>query len=419
MSKIFISYRRDDSPYASTAVYDRLVRSFGSNNLFKDVDTIPLGVNFKNYINKVISQCEIVLVLIGPLWLKVTDSEGLRRLFQPNDLVRLEIESAIEREIPIIPLLLSGVRMPTPKELPESISSLPFFQGMSLRPGPDMENDLNRLISSIRSILGQSEVLDAEKSKEPTPEMPSGLVNNVTSHTVISNAMELVAKDVSLKRVLCPLCSAHIFQKWPFGWDAHAAHSCNGLLEVESQYRIQEFKNRLAFLFQPKFGLHALRTTGTVDDKTVQPMLFRELKEGNARFGWSFRADLDLRHLSKQEPFTEEQRDILKKVRFLLDLKPGDYLIYINLPEQNLCSVGKVVGNYTYDAGLFLPAFDFAEDNRDFRHVIPVQFMGTFSRQDPRIPSALANKLKLRGSKWQVKEKMEFLEVLRLLITQK
>jgi hypothetical protein len=108
--EIFMSYRRDDSADVAGRIYDRLADKFGRDNVFKDVDSIPLGVNFKTHIEAVVQQCVVELVVIGQDWLDIMDAEGNRRLDDPRDFVRLEIESALARNIPIIPLLVMGHR---------------------------------------------------------------------------------------------------------------------------------------------------------------------------------------------------------------------------------------------------------------------------------------------------------------------
>lgn len=161
-SKIFISYRRNDCPYAATSVYKSLSQSFGRSCIFKDVDNIPLGENFKEYIHKIITNCEVMLVLIGQKWLSAYNDDGVRRLDEHSDMVRIEIESAIERKIPIIPVLFDGVPVPKPEELPSSISSLAFYQGISIRPGSDFDMDLNRLKNSIAFRFNKQNITDSD-----------------------------------------------------------------------------------------------------------------------------------------------------------------------------------------------------------------------------------------------------------------
>src|SRR5258708_5794808 len=118
MSKVFISYRREDSADVSGRIYDRLCRPYGAENMFKDVDTIPLGVDFRKLITDSVSRCEVLLAVIGKQWLTVTSPAGKRRLDDPGDFVRMEIEAALQRDIPIIPVLVQGTAMPGADILP-------------------------------------------------------------------------------------------------------------------------------------------------------------------------------------------------------------------------------------------------------------------------------------------------------------
>ncbi|MFK7892974.1 MAG: toll/interleukin-1 receptor domain-containing protein [Granulosicoccus sp.] len=129
MSKIFISYRRTDSADVTGRIGDRLRLHFGSDNVFTDVDDIPLGVDFRAVLDAAVSQCDVVLVVIGRDWVSSTNKAGELRLSDPADFVRIEIESALRRDIPVIPLLVRGAGMPQPSPLPEPIKQLPFPNG--------------------------------------------------------------------------------------------------------------------------------------------------------------------------------------------------------------------------------------------------------------------------------------------------
>lgn len=146
---IFISYRRDDSHFQAGFIHDRLTQKFGREAVFIDVDSIPIGVDFAEYLDLQVSQCQVFIAVIGPQWIDVVDSEGNRRLENENDFVRIEIESALKRDIPVIPLLLSPARMPSRPELPESMHGLVRRNGIQIRSGPDFNRDMERLIVGI------------------------------------------------------------------------------------------------------------------------------------------------------------------------------------------------------------------------------------------------------------------------------
>ena len=147
--KVFISYRRSDSADVTGRIYDRLVDSFGRQAVFKDVDDIPLGADFRQYINTIIQGCNHVLVVIGRDWIDAKHPDHSLRLHDPRDFVRIEIEAALEQDVPIIPLLVSGAHMPVDVQLPDSIKDLAFRNGIAIRPDPDFHHDMDRLIAGL------------------------------------------------------------------------------------------------------------------------------------------------------------------------------------------------------------------------------------------------------------------------------
>lgn len=106
MSKIFISYRRDDSPYPIDGIYTSLVSHFGKEQIFKDIDVISGGVDFRGAIEVALNQCKVMLVIIGPKWTNMINVNNEKRLFSPDDFVRIEIEAAILRNILVIPIYI-------------------------------------------------------------------------------------------------------------------------------------------------------------------------------------------------------------------------------------------------------------------------------------------------------------------------
>jgi TIR domain len=141
MGSILISYRRADSAAIAGRMYDRLVQEFTREAVFKDVDSIPLGVSFDGFIRSAIERTSVVLVLIGTSWLEAR-SRGRRRLDDPADYVRLEIETALEVGVPMVPILVRGAKMPTEHRLPPSIGELAKKNGQPVREDPDFHNDM-------------------------------------------------------------------------------------------------------------------------------------------------------------------------------------------------------------------------------------------------------------------------------------
>jgi TIR domain len=148
-TSIFISYRRQDSGDVTGRIYDRLVQHFGKEAIFKDVDSIPLGVDFREFLGDAVGMCNLLLAVVGRQWLNSQNESGARRLDDSRDFVRIEIESALQRDIPVIPLLVQGAGAPAENDLPASIRALVYRNAISIRPDPDFHHDIDRLIKGV------------------------------------------------------------------------------------------------------------------------------------------------------------------------------------------------------------------------------------------------------------------------------
>lgn len=168
MSKILISYRREDSADVTGRIYDRLVQQFDREAVFKDVDSIPLGVAFRIYLDEQVAKCDVFLAVIGRDWMKAKGRKGKSRLEDQGDFVRIEIESALKRHIPVIPVLVGGASIPDVEQLPASIQDLSYRNGTVVRPDPDFHRDMDRLIEYLKqqiSGLGEPQTKPATQSK--------------------------------------------------------------------------------------------------------------------------------------------------------------------------------------------------------------------------------------------------------------
>lgn len=153
MPRIFISYRRADSEAVVGRIQERLARAFGGKNVFQDVEDIPPGVDFRQYLNSQVSSCDVELVIIGRQWASVTDDSGNPRLNNPNDFVRIEVEYGLNRDsVTVIPVLVNNASMPPAEELPESLHELLFRNAIPIRNNPDFDRDMERLIYNLRAI---------------------------------------------------------------------------------------------------------------------------------------------------------------------------------------------------------------------------------------------------------------------------
>jgi hypothetical protein len=145
MDKIFISYRRHDCRHLADRLYESLQPHF---DVFMDVDIAPATV-FPEVLQRNLEECKLLLAVIGPQWLTIADASGRRRLEDVNDYVRREIESALQQDKPILPLLADGTPMPPADELPPSLRPLVNFQAVRVRPNPDFASDTDQLIRAV------------------------------------------------------------------------------------------------------------------------------------------------------------------------------------------------------------------------------------------------------------------------------
>ncbi len=149
---IFISYRRSDDLTMTGRIYDRLCSIFGEDCVFKDMEDIPAGADFRQVLDNAIASADVVLVIIGQKWLNVTNASGQRRLDEPNDFVRAEIESALNHtEVLLIPTLIDGAVIPGADQLPPSIQDLAYRNAVAVRVDPDFSRDIQALEENIKA----------------------------------------------------------------------------------------------------------------------------------------------------------------------------------------------------------------------------------------------------------------------------
>lgn len=151
MSGIFISYRRADSRGFAGRLADALDAAFGADKVFRDIDDIRPGEDFVSAITSRLQSVDVVLALIGPDWLEAAES-GQRRLDDPADFVRIELELALAAGKPLWPLLLGGAVMPAAEQLPESLRLLARHQAMVLS-DVSWKDDVARLIAALRPVV--------------------------------------------------------------------------------------------------------------------------------------------------------------------------------------------------------------------------------------------------------------------------
>ena len=146
---IFISYRRKDSTDITCRIYDRLVAHYGADAVFKDVDNIPVGDEIRPVIVDAVRGCKVVLVIIGEAWLDSKEKNGTRRLDNPNDYVRLEIETGLAHAFRVMPVTVNVASLPTATDLPDTLQRLLAFNGSNVRSDPEFHRDMDRLIKAL------------------------------------------------------------------------------------------------------------------------------------------------------------------------------------------------------------------------------------------------------------------------------
>lgn len=152
-SRIFMSYRRSDSLTATGRLYDQLCNWFDAKYIFKDMENIPAGKDYRTVLEEELRTCSVILIIIGNSWLTITDSDGKRRLNNPDDPVRLEVEMALARkDASVIPLLVEGASLPKAEDLPDSLREMHYRNAVKVRHDPDFKRDVEDLIKQIKAV---------------------------------------------------------------------------------------------------------------------------------------------------------------------------------------------------------------------------------------------------------------------------
>jgi formylglycine-generating enzyme required for sulfatase activity len=184
MSKVFISYRRDDSKYQAQRIYDALIKVLPRDDVFMDIGTIAPGADFVETLEGWVDKCELLLALIGAGWVDAADPRtGKRRLEDENDFVRIEVREALRRGIPVVPVILDGARMPEAGDLPADLSRLIRRQAEFVE-FRTFDTDVARLIDR----LG---LTDPSKAGRPKPK-PSPVIEELRSFKDFPEAPEMI-----------------------------------------------------------------------------------------------------------------------------------------------------------------------------------------------------------------------------------
>jgi hypothetical protein len=169
--RIFLNYRRDDSAGHAGRLYDSLTERFGEQHVFMDVDKIAPGTDYVDAIDDAVGSCDVLLALIGRDWLASADGTGQRRIDNPSDFVRLEIEAALQRDVRIFPLLVQGATMPDGSELPGELTRLARRNALELS-DTRWNYDVERLEQALATIHEQYLAKQGPASVADAPAVP-------------------------------------------------------------------------------------------------------------------------------------------------------------------------------------------------------------------------------------------------------
>src|SRR5262249_43033572 len=142
-------------------IRDMMALHFGEDSVFTDIDSIPLGADFLDYINLELSTCDALIAIVGPRWIDAGKGPG-QGLHLETDFVRIEVEAALQRKVPVIPALVGGAPMPRPDELPEALRPFVFRNATAIDSGVNFRNDVDRLVRSLDKTLAPRERQQAE-----------------------------------------------------------------------------------------------------------------------------------------------------------------------------------------------------------------------------------------------------------------
>ncbi|HVV60528.1 MAG TPA: toll/interleukin-1 receptor domain-containing protein [Pseudolabrys sp.] len=175
MSKVIISYRRSDSAAIAGRIRDRLVARYGEDSIFMDIENIPFGSDFRTHIRDTLLQSDVLISIVGPKWLGRAKGGG-GRMAAETDPVRIEIETALQGRIPLIPVLVNGARMPDAGDIPESLKDFAFLNAAEVDTGRDFHQHMDRLIQAIDGII--------IKKSGSVPEQPGAARTGNAAQTV-------------------------------------------------------------------------------------------------------------------------------------------------------------------------------------------------------------------------------------------
>jgi hypothetical protein len=197
-----ISYRRQDSEAITGRIFDRLTLAYGKDAVFRDIDSIPAGTDFREHISGVLGRCDLLIVVIGRRWSGRTRGGPSGRIGEQTDLVRIEVETALHQNLPIIPVLVGNAQMPAAEDLPDSLKPLAFRNAIKVDAGQDFDNHISRLL---RSIDGLVHTKEKKHSHTQTIEQVSNFRKNLSNWLRVSTIAAIIVAVSGLGLVVYKL----------------------------------------------------------------------------------------------------------------------------------------------------------------------------------------------------------------------
>ncbi|MDQ7025589.1 MAG: SUMF1/EgtB/PvdO family nonheme iron enzyme [Anaerolineae bacterium] len=185
-------------------LYDRLVSEFGKENVFKDVDNIPVGQDFREVLTDWVSRSDVMLVLIGSKWLTLKDADGTPRINNPSDFVHYEVNLGLRSSsVTVIPVIVAPASPPLSTQLPEALREVAFLNAAFVRDDPDFHHDVSRLIKSLQAIPPNTDTDSKENEKSWWGKLTEGQGAVIASF--VGAVAVIIAAIIGFYAVVLPL----------------------------------------------------------------------------------------------------------------------------------------------------------------------------------------------------------------------
>jgi TIR domain len=162
MATVVISYRRQDSGEITGRIHDHLVHRYGDKSIYMDIASMPAAVDFRDHIREAVERAHVLLAVIGKDWTGPRPGAA-PRIFDPDDPVRAEVETALAENVRVMPVQVNGAIMPKEAEVPASLKRLPYLNAIEVKSGPTFHAQIKHLVRSIDRLIAFDRSLYAAK----------------------------------------------------------------------------------------------------------------------------------------------------------------------------------------------------------------------------------------------------------------